>query len=65
MLLDGHRHQLYLELFFKILSSKLLEIRISENSEMYILSAVCRRQILSHSHDTWSTKTPCQGLYVL
>ena len=43
MLLDGHRHQLCLELFFKILSSKLFEIRISEYSKMEILSAVSRR----------------------
>ena len=34
MLLDGHRQQLYLELFFKMLSSKLLEIRIWENQKM-------------------------------
>ena len=27
---DGYRHQLYLEFFFEILSSKLLEMRISK-----------------------------------
>ena len=65
VLLDGHKHQLCLELFFEILSSKLLEIRISKISRTQILSAACRHQILSNSHDARSTKTPCQGLYVL
>ena len=30
-----------------------------------MLSAACRHQILSNSHDARSTKIPRQGLYVL
>ena len=38
MLLGGHRHQLYLELFFETLSLKLLEIQIQiQNCKFFLL----------------------------